>query len=461
MPHPMETTGDSAKRRPSGMDHIGQYRILRKIGAGGMGTVFVGEHILLGRQAAIKMLVPTLAVQHEVVERFFNEARATSAISDPGVVQIYDFGYHVDRTPYIVMELLAGESLSVRIDRRGALRPIPALRLARQIAGALAAAHARDIIHRDLKPDNVFLVRDSEAPGGERAKVLDFGICKIERDDEALTGSGVVLGTPAYMSPEQCQGAGRIDQRSDIYSLGCVVFHMLTGRAPFECDGAGEFIVAHMQQVAPAPSSFAELPAAIDALVGRCLAKSPADRFRSMTELQRAIGGLIPNSDATPIEIRDSASALALGTGFGSEPCDQPLGYNGNLGTAVPTHDIADQQGPDRPGARARGRSLVAIAFAVVMLALVAFENHTGDVSARPVSQPVQPIAPQPAADARPDTGALPAAYASEPPKVAPAPRDRPVVRRPTPAKPTAVFSARTRWVRPAADPIEDLYETR
>src|SRR3954468_4742179 len=134
---------------------IGQYRIVRKLGTGGMGFVFIGEHALLGRRAAIKMLRPLMAGSHEVVERFFNEARATSAISDPGVVQIYDFGYHVDGTAYIVMELLEGEALSSRIARLEKLALGDALRIARQIASSLATAHACDIVHRDLKPENI------------------------------------------------------------------------------------------------------------------------------------------------------------------------------------------------------------------------------------------------------------------------------------------------------------------
>src|SRR3982751_5073497 len=155
-----------------------------------MGLVFLGEHTLLGRRAAIKTLLPTVAANHEIVERFFNEARATSAIADPGVIQIFDFGYHVDGTAYIVMELLEGEALSTRVDRLRQL-PLPHARpLARQIAGSLAAAHARNIVHRDLKPENIFLVRDVEAQGGERTKILDFGICKLGAGDPMLTEVG-------------------------------------------------------------------------------------------------------------------------------------------------------------------------------------------------------------------------------------------------------------------------------
>src|SRR5262249_1322035 len=151
--------------------------------AGGMGTVYLGEHILLRRRAAIKTLLPTLSQHAEIVERFFTEARATSAISDPGVVQIFDFGYHVDGTAYIVMELLEGEALAARIERLGRLRPSDALRIARQVASSLAAAHDCGIVHRDLKPENIFLIHDPEAQAGERTKILDFGICKLGREE--------------------------------------------------------------------------------------------------------------------------------------------------------------------------------------------------------------------------------------------------------------------------------------
>ena len=299
--------------------HIGQYRILKKIGAGGMGLVFLGEHTLLGRRAAIKTLLPTVAVNHEIVERFFNEARATSSIADPGVIQIFDFGYHVDGTAYIVMELLEGEALSARIARLGRLSLGDALRFARQIAGSLAAAHARDIIHRDLKPENIFLVRDAEAQGGERIKIIDFGVCKVGAGDPVLTEVGAMIGTPVYMSPEQCRGTGAVDQRSDIYSFGCLVFHMITGRPPFVGDASGDLIVAHLQTEPPPPSQIvSELPPAIDALVLRCLAKSPADRFASMTELSAVLGELAVQPEAPVTPVTPPPATVPLGQGFRS-----------------------------------------------------------------------------------------------------------------------------------------------
>ena len=301
--------------------HIGQYRILRKIGVGGMGTVYLGEHILLGRRAAIKTLLPALSVQSEIVERFFTEARATSAITDHGVVQIFDFGYHVDGTAYIVMELLEGESLQTRIDRLGHIAPSDALRIGRQVAGSLAAAHACDIVHRDLKPDNIYLIADGEAQSGERTKILDFGICKlgVAGAEVGLTQSGTTMGTPVYMSPEQCRGAGTVDHRSDIYALGCVLFHMVAGRPPFEKEGAGEFIVAHLQETPPAPSTFVDgLPDLVDGVIMRCLEKSADDRFQSMTELQHALEYVIARISATNILVPPLAPEMPISPGYRS-----------------------------------------------------------------------------------------------------------------------------------------------
>jgi serine/threonine protein kinase len=317
--------------------HIGQYKILRTLGAGGMGTVHLGEHLLLGRRAAIKTLLPSLSSHREIVDRFFNEARAISAISDPGVVSIFDFGYHVDGTAYIVMEYLEGESLSARLERLHQLPLVDALRLARQLSSSLAAAHERDIVHRDLKPGNVFVIRDAEVQGGERAKILDFGICKLGDPDCAMTTqTGTMLGTPVYMSPEQCRGAGRVDHRSDIYSLGCVLFHMITGRPPFDCESVGEYIAAHLKERPPAPSSVApELPAAVDALMTLCLAKDPDSRFHSMMELQQAIERVLAHlsdSGATATAVPRQLQTIPLGEGFKSS-------YDVNLGNQLRTVD--------------------------------------------------------------------------------------------------------------------------
>jgi serine/threonine-protein kinase len=262
-----------------------------------MGVVYLGEHTLLGRRAAIKLLHPMLSARPDIVSRFFNEARAVTAISDPGIVQVFDFGYHTDGSAFIVMEYLEGEQLDRRLARLGRLPTAEALRLCRQLASSLAAAHARRIVHRDLKPENVFLVQDNEVVSHERTKILDFGIAKLsdEQPGKLKTHTGVLMGTPMYMSPEQCRGLADVDQRSDIYALGCVLFHLLTGRPPFEGEGPGDIISAHIREPISAPSAHApEIAPGVDALVQRCLAKAPADRFQTMTELGAAMASLLP-----------------------------------------------------------------------------------------------------------------------------------------------------------------------
>ncbi|MCE9575721.1 MAG: serine/threonine protein kinase [Deltaproteobacteria bacterium] len=286
---------------------LGNYQILECLGAGGMGAVYLGEHRVLGRRAAIKVLLPELVARQDAVDRFFQEARAIAAIPDPGVVQIFDFG-HEAGSAYLVMELLVGESLEGRLTRLGRL-PVPdAVRVARQVATTLAAAHAAGIVHRDIKPDNLFLVRDPEAETGERIKVLDFGIAKLAGIGGASrTSTGVVMGTPLYMAPEQCRGAGGVDHRADIYALGCVLFHAVTGRVPFVAEGAGEVIARHLFEPAPRAASIAiGLPADLDALIARCLAKSPDERFADMRELAAALGAI-----SLRLTGRDHVTAIA------------------------------------------------------------------------------------------------------------------------------------------------------
>ncbi|HSS02186.1 MAG TPA: serine/threonine-protein kinase [Kofleriaceae bacterium] len=275
---------------------IGNYQLIRKLGQGGMGVVYLGQHTLLGRRAAIKVLLPTLSARSEIVHRFFNEARAVTSVSDPGIVQVFDFGYHSDDSAFIIMEYLEGEPLDRRLERLGRLPALEALRLGRQLASSLAAAHAQQIIHRDLKPENIFLVHDAEVAAGERTKILDFGIAKLSDNhpSKIATTTGMLMGTPRYMSPEQCRGVADIDHRSDIYALGCVLFHLLTGKPPFDGEGPGDIISAHIREPAPSPSSrLPELSPAVDALVVRCLAKSPGDRFQSMADVTAAIGQML------------------------------------------------------------------------------------------------------------------------------------------------------------------------
>ena len=202
----------------------------------------------------------------------------------------------------------------------------------RQVASSLGAAHAQQIVHRDLKPENIFIVRDPEVVGGERAKIVDFGIAKIIDDPKVKTNTSAVLGTPLYMSPEQCRGAGLVDQRSDIYALGCVLFKLITGEVPFDADGAGDIIAMHLREPPRAPSQVAPgIPYEVDALVLACLAKDPARRFSSGTDLAQALGALAamplssPNiaTYAPPPRVPTaptSATTLSAATGATSRP---------------------------------------------------------------------------------------------------------------------------------------------
>lgn len=294
---------------------LGAYRVVRKLGEGGMGVVYVGEHVLLGRRAAIKVLLPQFSANKEIVQRFFNEAKATTQIADPGIVQVFDFGYHTDGSAFIVMELLEGEPMNKRLERIGRFSPVDCLRLMRQICTSLQAAHSKGVIHRDLKPDNIFLVGDPAVTGGERAKILDFGIAKLSTEEPGSmkTRTGMVLGTPVFMSPEQCRGTGDIDHRSDIYSIGCVMMTMLTGLPPFYSEGSGELIAAHLREPPPfAGSRVHGFPPIIDQILQCSLAKSPNDRFATMTDMAQALGeaeqtlyhstgGIVGSSRSTPL----------------------------------------------------------------------------------------------------------------------------------------------------------------
>jgi serine/threonine protein kinase len=279
---------------------VGSYQITGKIAEGGMGVVYRAQHQLLGKPAAVKILLPELSSNHELVNRFFNEARAATSVRHPGIVEIFDFGYMSNGVAYLVMELLEGEPLSRRLLTRGHLEERESLVLMRGIASALAAAHGQGIIHRDLKPDNIFLIPDPDMPTGERPKLLDFGIAKIAEAQRggasAKTRTGAVMGTPTYMSPEQCRGAGEIDHRSDLYALGCILYEMVTGRPPFQSEGIGELIAFHMfMQPEPPSRLVAGLSSQTEALIMRLLAKKPEDRLGSAAELARLLGqGSIP-----------------------------------------------------------------------------------------------------------------------------------------------------------------------
>jgi serine/threonine protein kinase len=284
---------------------IGNYQIQRLIGEGGMGKVYLAEHPGIGRQAAVKVLTPSDAADPQIVSRFITEARAANSIRHPNIVDIYDSGVLEGGTPYIVMEFLNGETLKDAL-ARGPLPLADAIDWGCQIAEALAAAHAADIVHRDLKPDNLFLIPDPRRLGKKQIKVLDFGIAKLQRrtlNQVHKTRTGALMGTPLYMSPEQCMSQKDIDARTDIYSLGVILYEMAAGRRPFDDDGVYALISMHIN-VPPAPptSLRPEVPRDLEAIIMQALAKAPADRQESMaillSQLELTRGNSSASSDA-------------------------------------------------------------------------------------------------------------------------------------------------------------------
>ena len=304
---------------PGDMDRIGttigSYTLGKILGRGGMGTVYAGEHVYIGKQVAVKVLHQRFARYEDAVKRFLREARAASAINHPNIVDVTDFGPLPDGGVYFVMEYLQGASLEDLIEKHGSLPLHRALNVANQLALALAAAHKTGVVHRDLKPDNIMLIRmpgrrdlvksltgdfSSADPSDyvvERedeydfVKIFDFGIAKVLTPDTMgpkKTATGAVFGTPEYMSPEAARGE-EVDHRSDIYSLGVILFDMVTGRPPFEAEAASDVLSMHINDLPPLASEVApdrEITEQTDNLIRRSMAKKPEDRYQNLHEFR-------------------------------------------------------------------------------------------------------------------------------------------------------------------------------
>jgi serine/threonine protein kinase len=265
----------------------GKYRIEERLSSGGMGTVYRGTHVLMDKTVAVKVLLPSLAADEKIVARFSREARAASRISHPHALSVTDFGEAENGIVFLVMEYLSGQTLKQVIRQDGPLALPRIVEILRQVGGALDAAHGEGVVHRDLKSDNIMLLNSS---GTDYAKVLDFGIAKIKEPegeyDPGLTAPDLVIGTPQYMSPEQCSQSPDIDARSDIYSLGVILYEMLVGHVPFTGGSPTAIMLKHLQQQAPSVlDERDDVSEAIDRVVARALEKRPEDRYDTVGEL--------------------------------------------------------------------------------------------------------------------------------------------------------------------------------
>jgi eukaryotic-like serine/threonine-protein kinase len=268
---------------------LGQYQLKQRLGAGGMGEVFLAEHVLLRRPCAIKLIRPERARNRTHLLRFEREVQATATLTHPNAVEILDYGHTEDGTFYYVMEYLPGLSLEQLVSRHGPLPPERAIHLLRQVCGALQEAHAIGLIHRDVKPGNILVCER----GGRRdvTKLLDFGLAQVpglEQAEPRLTQEGAIAGTPAYMSPEQAAGTPELDSRSDIYSLGAVTYFLLTGHPPFVRPTAMQTLAAHIYESPAGFEGHADVAADLQAVVLRCLEKDPARRFADAESLDQA-----------------------------------------------------------------------------------------------------------------------------------------------------------------------------
>jgi eukaryotic-like serine/threonine-protein kinase len=290
----------------------GRYRILRKLGSGGMANVYLAEDEELGRRVAIKILNDRHASDDSFVERFRREAKNAAGLSHPNIVSVYDRG-EAEGTYYIAMEYLEGRSLKDRIVAEGPLPVSAAIEVVRQVLRAVGFAHRRGIVHRDIKPHNVLLAQDAPGDGESRFKVTDFGISRTAASQ--MTEAGSIVGTAQYLSPEQARGAP-VDQRSDIYSVGIVLYELLSGKLPFTGETPLEIAMKHLSEVPRPPSALRpEIPDDLDMIVLRALAKDPEDRFESAEEMERELARVAGGGGVTA-ETAEAATAVLSGAGL-------------------------------------------------------------------------------------------------------------------------------------------------
>jgi serine/threonine-protein kinase len=420
-----------------------RYRIIRKVGEGGMGAVYQAEHALIEKRIALKILFADLTRRPDLVMRFLQEAKSASRIGQENVIDISDFGQSPDGLVYIAMEFLEGQDLGRTLRTEKHLPWLRARPILMQIAKGLRAAHAKGIIHRDMKPENIYLVQKEGKP--DFVKVLDFGIAKVvsadDNDGPRLTQTGMIFGTPEYMSPEQAQGHPP-DHRVDVYAVGCIMYHMLTGVVPFTADSFMGILTKHLLEPVIPPRKRRpdlDIPADVEAVCLRALEKDRDKRWPDMDAFYQALGGaggvpfepsnvFVPPeaslkyprlTEANPLAERESKTAIAVAPPTGTFEDERPVRIDsGGL-----------------PRAAKIGLGVAAVAVAAIVGALALRGSH-------PAAPPVSPTAASVPAGAAAPAAAAPAAAApaATPPAAAPTP---PAPAAAAPAEPTEKPAAR------------------
>jgi eukaryotic-like serine/threonine-protein kinase len=453
-PAAASSSSEPAAKRGAGSIVADRYRLDRHLGRGGMGTVWRGWDTQLEREVAVKFMSASALEDEGLRQRFTREAKAAAALRSKHVVDIYDDGV-ADGVPYIVMERLEGEDLRARLQRMGSLGLAEVVSLVAQTSKALHRARQVGVVHRDLKPANLFLAQVDDE---EIVKVLDFGVAKRTRDTSHETKSGVVLGSPPYMSPEQARGRD-LDHRADLWSLASIAFRALTGQAPFTGESDGDVIVKICTESAPAPSEL--VPAfgpAVDAVFERAFRRDPDERFQTARELTEAFSSLLGEGGPDGFSSGDG-SGLAIGPDSSSQPRGQedvdtvvsaPIDEFGEPAAAM-TSDTGLEATPESgPTWTARGemprRSRWLLAGAAVMLGALAAFGVLGPAqpgeplrvsgASQMVSDLELPALEPPRVVAEPTASASASPSASSRPKPSPRP-SKPVTGRPGRPPPT------------------------
>jgi eukaryotic-like serine/threonine-protein kinase len=458
-----------------------KYRLVRLLGEGGMGSVYEARHDVIGRRFAVKFLHAELAGHPEILARFRREAQAAGSLENENIAAVTDFGSSPDGAPYIVMEFLEGEDLAKTLARHGPMQIPRAAHILIQVCRGLVAAHGRGIVHRDLKPENLLLQKRGD--GGDLVKILDFGIAKLkstEHRPEAATRTGITLGTPYYMPPEQARGQKELDERADIYALGVILFELLSGQKPHNGENYNAILYSILMGAAPRIEAFRpDLPPELANVVHRAMAGEAKDRYQSVSELAQALAPFAGRA-LTPAPTLSNASTVMAPHSVGAQSV--PAASHGTRAPVVFTPPPTSELGAPKTS-RAGLWAGLAIALLGAAGAAAWFAMHsapaapdstaaappvvplpTPSVAVVATAAPAPTIAPTPAlppvASAQPTPSPAappqpPARPVSKPAKLhekpAPAPVPPPVAA-PAPAKPAAPAQA------PRPRPDDDLF---